>query len=171
MFFCRKCLIAAAAAPKVLTPILVPAATLTEEEEEEEEEEGENEDSTPKMINASRNTPRTSPTIPPTNPTTKPNKTRMIAITKSILMVWRSLFPNKSFTFAYTMILEHVYSNALPYLIIESVIRVSSLLLMMIMMVYLIMVMKISQSLMNLVPIQSQTNSCSIWLSLRKRFS
>lgn len=89
MFFCRKCLIAAAAAPKVLTPILVPAATLTEEEEEEEEEEGEegeNEDSTPKMINASRNTPRTSPTIPPTNPTTKPNKTRMIAITKSILM-------------------------------------------------------------------------------------
>lgn len=90
MFFCRKCLIAAAAAPKVLTPILVPAATLTEEEEEGEEEEeegeeGENEDSTPKMINASRNTPRTSPTIPPTNPTTKPNKTRMIAITKSIL--------------------------------------------------------------------------------------
>ena len=121
MFFCRKCLIAAAAAPKVLTPILVPAATLTEEEEEEEE--GENEDSTPKMINASRNTPRTSPTIPPTNPTTKPNKTRMIAITKSILMVWRSLFPNKSFTFAYTMILEHVYSNALPYLIIESVMK------------------------------------------------
>ena len=172
MFFCRKCLIAAAAAPKVLTPILVPAATLTEEEEEEEEEEGENEDSTPKMINASRNTPRTTPTIPPTNPTTKPNKTRMIAITKSILIVWRSLFPNKNFTFAYTMILEHVYSNALPYLIIESVIRVSSLLLMMmIMMVYLIMVMKISQSLMNLVPIQSQTNSCSIWLSLRKRFS
>jgi hypothetical protein len=99
----------------VLTPILVPAATLTEEGEEEE-----NEDSTPKMINASRNTPRTSPTIPPTNPTTKPNKTRMIAITKSILMVWRSLFPNKSCTFAYTMILEHVYSNALPYLIIES---------------------------------------------------
>ena len=92
MFFCRKCLIAAAAAPKVLTPILVPAATLTEEGEEGEEgeeeegEEGENEDSTPKMINASRNTPRTSPTIPPTNPTTKPNKTRMIAITKSILM-------------------------------------------------------------------------------------
>lgn len=88
MFFCRKCLIAAAAAPKVLTPILVPAATLTEEGEEGEEEEGEegeNEDSTPKMINASRNTPRTSPTIPPTNPTTKPNKTRMIAITKSIL--------------------------------------------------------------------------------------
>ena len=67
----------------MLTPILVPAATLTEEEEEEE---GENEGSTPKMINASRNTPRTSPTIPPTNPTTKPNKTRMIAITKSILM-------------------------------------------------------------------------------------
>ena len=33
MFFCRKCLIAAAAAPKVLTPILVPAATLTEEED------------------------------------------------------------------------------------------------------------------------------------------
>jgi hypothetical protein len=121
MFFCRKCLIAAAAAPKVLTPILVPAATLTEEEEGEEGEEGENEDSTPKMINASRNTPRTSPTIPPTNPTTKPNKTRMIAITKSILMVWRSLFPNKSCTFTYTMILEHVYSNALPYLIIESV--------------------------------------------------
>lgn len=120
MFFCRKCLIAAAAAPKVLTPILVPAATLTEEEEEEEEE---NEDSTPKMINTSRNTPRTSPTIPPTNPTTKPNKTRMIAITKSILMVWRSLFPNKSCTFAYTMILEHVYSNALPYLIIESVMK------------------------------------------------
>ena len=108
MFFCRKCLIAAAAAPKVLTPILVPAATLTEEEEEEE---GENEDSTPKMINASRNTPRTSPTIPPTNPTTNPNKTRMIAITKSILMVWRSLFPNKSCAFVYTMILEHVYSK------------------------------------------------------------
>ena len=105
----------------MLTPILVPAATLTEEEEEEEE--GENEDSTPKMINASRNTPRTSPTIPPINPTTKPNKTRMIAITKSILMVWRSLFPNKSCTFAYTMILEHVYSNALPYLIIESVMK------------------------------------------------
>src|SRR5918993_216860 len=80
MFFCRKCLIAAAAAPKVLTPILVPAATLTEEEEEEEEEEGENQDSTPKMINA-------------------------------------------SCTFAYTMILEHVYSNALPYLIIESVMK------------------------------------------------
>ena|ERR687889_300110 len=121
MFFCRKCLIAAAAAPKVLTPILVPAATLIEEEEEEEE--GENEGSTPKMINASRNTPRTSPTIPPTNPTTKPNKTRMIATTKSILMVWRSLFPNKSCTFAYTMILEHVYSKALPYLIIESVMK------------------------------------------------
>ena len=101
----------------MLTPILVPVATLTEEEEGEE---GENEDSTPKMINASRNTPRTSPTIPPTNPTTKPNKTRMIAITKSILMVWRSLLPNKSCTFTYTMILEHVYSNALPYLIIES---------------------------------------------------
>ena len=120
MFFCRKWLIAAAAAPKVLTPILVPAATLTEEEEGEE---GENEGSTPKMINASRNTPRTSPTIPPTNPTTKPNKTRMIATTKSILMVWRSLFPNKSCTFAYTMILEHVYSKALPYLIIESVMK------------------------------------------------
>src|SRR5215208_6552874 len=72
------------------------------------------------MTNASLNTPRTSPTIPPTNPTTKPNKTRMIAITKSILMVWRSLFPNKSCTFAYTMILEHVYSNTLPYLIIQS---------------------------------------------------
>lgn len=94
MFFCRKCLIAAAAAPKVLTPILVPAATLTEEEEEEEEE-GENEDSTPKMINASRNTPRTSPTIPPINPITKPNKTRMITLTKSILIVWRSLSPIK----------------------------------------------------------------------------
>jgi hypothetical protein len=89
MFFCRKCLIAAAAAPNVLTPILVPAATPTEEEEEEKE------DSIPKMINASRNTPRTSPTIPPTNPITKPNKTRMITITKSILIVWRSLSPIK----------------------------------------------------------------------------
>ena len=38
MFFCRKCLIAAAVAPKVLTPILVPAATATEEEEEGEKE-------------------------------------------------------------------------------------------------------------------------------------
>jgi hypothetical protein len=93
MFFCRKCLIAAAVAPKVLTPILVPAATATEEEEEEEGEE--KEDSTPKMINASRNTPRTSPTIPPINPITKPNKTRMITITKSILIVWRSLSPIK----------------------------------------------------------------------------
>jgi hypothetical protein len=95
MFFCRKCLIAAAAAPKVLTPILVPAATATEEEEEEEEEGEEKEDSTPKMINASRNTPRTSPTIPPINPITKPNKTRMITLTKSILIVWRSLSPIK----------------------------------------------------------------------------
>jgi len=93
MFFCRKCLIAAAVAPKVLTPILVPAATATEEEEEEEGEE--KEDSTPKMINASRNTPRTSPTIPPINPITKPNKTRMITLTKSILIVWRSLSPIK----------------------------------------------------------------------------
>jgi hypothetical protein len=91
MFFCRKCLIAAAVAPKVLTPILVPAATATEEEEEGEEKE----DSTPKMINASRNTPRTSPTIPPINPITKPNKTRMITLTKSILIVWRSLSPIK----------------------------------------------------------------------------
>ena len=41
MFFCRKCLIAAAVAPKVLTPILVPAATATEEEEEERERERE----------------------------------------------------------------------------------------------------------------------------------
>jgi hypothetical protein len=97
MFFCRKCLIAAAVAPKVLTPILVPAATATEEEEEEEGKgEGEEkEDSTPKMINASRNTPRTSPTIPPINPITKPNKTRMITLTKSILIVWRSLSPIK----------------------------------------------------------------------------
>jgi hypothetical protein len=95
MFFCRKCLIAAAVAPKVLTPILVPAATATEEEEEEEEEGEEKEDSTPKMINASRNTPRTSPTIPPINPITKPNKTRMITLTKSILIVWRSLSPIK----------------------------------------------------------------------------
>ena len=94
MFFCRKCLIAAAVAPKVLTPILVPAATATEEEEEEGEGE-EKEDSTPKMINASRNTPRTSPTIPPINPITKPNKTRMITLTKSILIVWRSLSPIK----------------------------------------------------------------------------
>jgi hypothetical protein len=38
-------------------------------------------------------------------------------------MVWRRLFPNKSCTFAYTMSLEHVYSNALPYLIIESVMK------------------------------------------------
>ena len=95
MFFCRKCLIAAAVAPKVLTPILVPAATATEEEEEEEEEGEEKEDSTPKMINASRNTPRTSPTIPPINPITKPNKTRMITLTKSILIVWRSSSPIK----------------------------------------------------------------------------
>jgi hypothetical protein len=97
MFFCRKCLIAAAVAPKVLTPILVPAATATEEEEEGEGKgEGEEkEDSTPKMINASRNTPRTSPTIPPINPITKPNKTRMITLTKSILIVWRSLSPIK----------------------------------------------------------------------------
>ena len=95
MFFCRKCLIAAAVAPKVLTPILVPAATATEEEEEGEGEGEEKEDSTPKMINASRNTPRTSPTIPPINPITKPNKTRMITITKSILIVWRSLSPIK----------------------------------------------------------------------------
>jgi len=96
MFFCRKCLIAAAVAPKV-TPILVPAATATEEEEEGEGKgEGEEkEDSTPKMINASRNTPRTSPTIPPINPITKPNKTRMITLTKSILIVWRSLSPIK----------------------------------------------------------------------------
>ena len=92
----------AAVAPKVLTPILVPAATATEGEGEEEgeggeeEEEGEEkEDSTPKMINASRNTPRTSPTIPPINPITKPNKTTMITITKSILIVWRSLSPIK----------------------------------------------------------------------------
>ena len=75
----------------MVTPILVPAATLTEEEDEEEDKE--KEDSTPKMINASRNTPKTSPTIPPINPITKPNKTRMITITKSILIVWRSLFP------------------------------------------------------------------------------
>jgi hypothetical protein len=101
MFFCRKCLIAAAVAPKVLTPILVPAATATEEEGEgegEEKEDGEGEekeDSTPKMINASRNTPRTSPTIPPINPITKPNNTRMVTITKSILIVWRSLSPIK----------------------------------------------------------------------------
>jgi hypothetical protein len=66
MFFCRKCLTAAAVAPKVLTPILVPAATATEGEGEGEEKE----DSTPKMINASRNTPRTRPTIPPINPIT-----------------------------------------------------------------------------------------------------
>jgi hypothetical protein len=95
MFFCRKCLIAAAVAPKVLTPILVPAATATEEEEEGKGEGEEKEDSTPKMINASRNTPRTSPTIPPINPITKPNKTRMITLTKSILIVWRSLSPIK----------------------------------------------------------------------------
>ena len=97
MFFCRKCLIAAAVAPKVLTPILVPAATATEEEEEGEGKgEGEEkEDSTPKMINASRNTPRTSPTIPPINPITKPNKTRMITLTKSILIIWRCLSPIK----------------------------------------------------------------------------
>ena len=81
----------------MLTPILVPAATATEEEEEGEGKgEGEEkEDSTPKMINASRNTPRTSPTIPPINPITKPNKTRMITLTKSILIVWRSLSPIK----------------------------------------------------------------------------
>jgi hypothetical protein len=47
------------------------------------------------MINASRNTPKTSPTIPPINPITKPNKTRMITITKSILIVWRGLSPIK----------------------------------------------------------------------------
>ena len=68
----------------MVTPILVPAATPTEEEDEEEDKE--KEDSTPKMINASRNTPKTSPTIPPINPITKPNKTRMITITKSILI-------------------------------------------------------------------------------------
>ena len=82
-----------AVAPKVLTPILVPVVRATEgrgrgrRKGEGEEKKG---DSTPKMINASRNTPRTSPTIPPINPITKPNKTRMIAITKSILIVWRS---------------------------------------------------------------------------------
>ena len=47
---------------------------------------------------------------------------------------------------------------------------VRSLLLLMVMMVYLV-VMKIFQPLVDLVPKQSQTNSLSVWLSFRKRFS
>jgi hypothetical protein len=104
MFFCRKCLTVAAAAPKVLTPILVPAATPTGEEEDGEVKE----DSTPKIINTSLNTPRTSPTIPPTNPITKPNKTRTITVTNSILIVWKSLSPIKVARL-FMMILENSF--------------------------------------------------------------